>query len=531
MSDSRAGLRNSNGRAIDGRKTSAKFENRACAPRLNSAFAYLKGNQMKIRVDRFSSHRWAVVLALAIACKALACPEAPFFSGVGYLASPPGSLSSSALGVSSDGLTVVGNSTSRMANCGSEAFRWSSNVGIVGLGDLPGNCFGSSAGAVSADGSVIVGTGSSQLSGSNEGFRWTLAGGLVGLGDLSVPIINSSAGLISDDGALVAGHCGPTHLKHPCIWTTASGWTQIAPAGTRQGSAWGMSNNGAWVVGYSENSFDFNERPFRWSSATGAVTLGNPIGSLESYAYGVSNDGAVTGFWVGSGGAFGFKWTEADGFIDLGSFIPNGGISPDGTIMAGYYYDLGYQAAIMDATMTVRRAADVLAENGVVIPCGWTLKVVTDVKITCGVVTLIGYATNPNGDQEGWIARYVPGSDPVAPCDDGDPCTDDGCDPTMGCTHDFNNAPCDDGNPGTLNDLCDNGVCVGTADAIFGDLNGDSTVGIDDILCMLASFAGNGDCAGGLANADISPCGGNGMITIDDILAVLQAFAGADLCP
>ncbi len=46
-------------------------------------------------------------------------------------------------------------------------------------------------------------------------------------------------------------------------------------------------------------------------------------------------------------------------------------------------------------------------------------------------------------------------------CDDGNPCTDDSCDPAIGCLHANNASPCTDGSACTTNDLCANGVCVG----------------------------------------------------------------------
>lgn len=49
---------------------------------------------------------------------------------------------------------IVGSSSSDQ---GSEAFRWSANGGMVGLGDLPGGIFRSYAYGVSADGDVVVG--------------------------------------------------------------------------------------------------------------------------------------------------------------------------------------------------------------------------------------------------------------------------------------------------------------------------------------------------------------------------------------
>ncbi|MBM4353403.1 MAG: hypothetical protein FJ109_06335 [Deltaproteobacteria bacterium] len=46
-------------------------------------------------------------------------------------------------------------------------------------------------------------------------------------------------------------------------------------------------------------------------------------------------------------------------------------------------------------------------------------------------------------------------------CNDGNPCTDDTCDPTSGCDHEENTAPCDDSDPCTDSDSCSAGACVG----------------------------------------------------------------------
>ena len=46
-------------------------------------------------------------------------------------------------------------------------------------------------------------------------------------------------------------------------------------------------------------------------------------------------------------------------------------------------------------------------------------------------------------------------------CDDGNVCTDDGCDPANGCTHAANAAPCDDGDACTSGDVCAAKSCGG----------------------------------------------------------------------
>ena len=45
-------------------------------------------------------------------------------------------------------------------------------------------------------------------------------------------------------------------------------------------------------------------------------------------------------------------------------------------------------------------------------------------------------------------------------CDDGNPCTDDSCDPAAGCVFNANTIPCDDGNSCTTGDTCLDGWCV-----------------------------------------------------------------------
>ena len=46
-------------------------------------------------------------------------------------------------------------------------------------------------------------------------------------------------------------------------------------------------------------------------------------------------------------------------------------------------------------------------------------------------------------------------------CGDNNPCTDDSCDPALGCHYDFNTAGCDDGDPCSFGDVCLAGNCVG----------------------------------------------------------------------
>lgn len=60
---------------------------------------------------------------------------------------------------------------------------------------------------------------------------------------------------------------------------------------------------------------------------------------------------------------------------------------------------------------------------------------------------------------------------PPPNCDDRNPCTDDSCDPSLGCTHMNNSEPCDDGSICTTNDSCSGGTCQGGSSRDCSDGN------------------------------------------------------------
>jgi probable HAF family extracellular repeat protein len=157
-----------------------------------------------------------------------------------------------ALGGSSDGSVVVGDSRS-------QAFRWTSNEGMVGLGFLPGGPGNySEALDVSADGSIVVGNSVSAL--GDQPALWTSDGGMVGLGILPDGQ-STEARSISADGNVVMG-----------LENTASGGTE----------------------------------PWRWTSGTGIVGMGK-----KSSASGVS-------VVVGGSGSQAFRWTSNESMVGLG---------------------------------------------------------------------------------------------------------------------------------------------------------------------------------------------------------------------
>ncbi|MBI5607301.1 MAG: hypothetical protein HY902_00305, partial [Deltaproteobacteria bacterium] len=65
-------------------------------------------------------------------------------------------------------------------------------------------------------------------------------------------------------------------------------------------------------------------------------------------------------------------------------------------------------------------------------------------------------------------------------CSDGNVCTDDGCDPKVGCSHTANSTACDDGNACTVGDTCKASVCAAGGSALScDDKNGCTTDSCD----------------------------------------------------
>jgi len=109
-------------------------------------------------------------------------------------------------------------------------------------------------------------------------------------------------------------------------------------------------------------------------------------------------------------------------------------------------------------------------------------------------------------------------------CDDGNPCTDDSCDPTAGCVYENNALPCDDSNWCTDGDKCGGGLCLSGVSIVCDDNNvctSDTCVPAvgcvwvsnnnpceDDDKCTSGDFCLDGNCIPGaeVVCDDGNPC-------------------------
>jgi uncharacterized membrane protein len=125
-----------------------------------------------------------------------------------------------AQGISRDGLTVIGIANTASAQA-TQAFRWTSAIGLTPLG-LPPGVSSSEAVATNQDGSVIVGN---MWNGSRyKAFRWTPQDGVQDIG-IPTEFEEAWARGVSADGSIVVGHCTKDDrgTYRAFIWTAEEG--------------------------------------------------------------------------------------------------------------------------------------------------------------------------------------------------------------------------------------------------------------------------------------------------------------------
>ena len=155
------------------------------------------------------------------------------------------------------------------------------------------------------------------------------------------------------------------------------------PGGDYYSWAWGISGDGLTIVGSSDGGGSYYQA-FRWTSASGMVSLGNvPDTTLESRtALAASYNGSII---VGKGGT-----------------------------------STGDEAFIWDAAHGMRKLRDVLINDYGLDLAGWKLSEARAVSANGRAIA--GNGINPNGQAEAWLARLGVAADFD---DDGDVDSDD----------------------------------------------------------------------------------------------------------
>ena len=385
-----------------------------------------KGTPLKTNIASISTSATLAVLLMTLACSD-AHADQPFFMALG---TSPGGYSR-ATGVSADGSVVVGWQGYADTINFTDAFRWTRNGGKVALGLSSSTQTGYRfvyPSAVSADGAVIVGQRELwNTFGVVEAFAWTETGGMLGLGDLpDLPGGNASfwseAHDVSADGSVIVGKGNGSFggAAEAFRWTSATGMVSLGdlPGDLFKSDATAVSADGSVVVGYGYSS-NGGKEAFRWTSAEGMVGLGNLAGwtiptgnAILSNAYAVSADGSVV---VGISRSVlttefeAFRWTNAGGMVGLGD-LPGGSfrsgavdVSADGSVVIGHSNTGSFnEPFIWRASEGMRNLRSMLT-----VDLGLDLSGLTALNVealSADGRTIVGWATNALGSIEPWVA-------------------------------------------------------------------------------------------------------------------------------
>jgi uncharacterized membrane protein len=338
----------------------------------------------------------------------------PFFQGLGQLDPNPIVQNAGTRGISPDGRIIVGSAGS---GPGIEAYRWSLETGMVGLGDLAGGVFQSSAQGVTADGRTVVGYSGSDI--GEQAFRWTAEDGMVGLGDSpdrpNLSQVQSQARDITPDGLIIVGAGTSAFGTRQAVrWTTSGieGLGYLDGDTEHFSEASAVSSDGNVVVGRARSPSD-DIVPFRWTVAEGMMPIGDlPGGFVGGTADDVCGNEAIVGVGNSANGTEAYRWTAEGGMIGLGD-LPGGdfgshayGCSDDGRVVVGLGNGpSGNEPFIWDPIHGMRNLSQVLTQEYGLDLTGWDLRearvVSADGRVIAGTGTHITRGEN-------WVAVLIP---------------------------------------------------------------------------------------------------------------------------
>lgn len=318
--------------------------------------------------------------------------------------------------VSGDGRVVVGLSQYSTESSNVQAFRWTFEEGMAGLGFVSTNGYESIAHAVSYDGSSII--GSSHGMPLNGQFLWNANDGMRAISTNQDPFPRLCAAYgISADGTIVVGK-GCSETSESAMWSREGGFVSLGdlPGGDTFGFATGISANGSTVVGFGSD--EDGTHAYRWTKADGIVAIGDLSGGeFRSMATGISADGfTVVGgsssVFSGAEASEAFRWTQDSGMVGLDD-LPGGifassatDVSADGSVIVGIAHsERGSEAFVWDEQHGMRSLYDLLLADPTIAPQleGWAFHAA--VAVSDDGRTIVGDGTNPNGEREGWLVR------------------------------------------------------------------------------------------------------------------------------
>jgi len=222
-------------------------------------------------------------------------------------------LNSYATGVSGDGTTFVGRGGAQWFR----SFRYRGPGTYEDLGTF-GNFTTSTATGVSHDGSVIVGYGGFGYPGYGQAYRWTSQTGMQGIGYTRPGAFYSLATDVSADGRVIVGHSSGPAGVDAFVWRPDTGMQILTPLpGGNESYAYAVSGDGSVVVGASGDG----TQGVIWRDGL-PMLLPTPIAE-RFHPIAVDNSGNVV---VGSIGITNLIWTPGRGTEQLESYLQSFGV-------------------------------------------------------------------------------------------------------------------------------------------------------------------------------------------------------------
>jgi probable HAF family extracellular repeat protein len=361
-----------------------------------------------------------------------------------------------ATSISADGSVVLGEyflpqSDPRCQTSGgcTRVFRWTAANGPQDVPPIDNGTGYVEGHAINANGSQIVGESVSELA-FRRAFIWTAP---TGTKDIGTPITpngphfnTARAWAISATGAVIAGEAVPPQtssqpdlIPRAFRFRTDGGFEILAPLPNElQSRAFGVSADGAVIVGISYDRDTFVGRAFRWQGGV-PQDLGELGGGGDTWATAASSDGSVV---VGTssvdncslGCERAFRWTAAGGMQNLGHLGAGSyglGISADGSVIVGTApAEKGFSRAIRWTAQTGLQDLNPLVDTG-----GWHLIFANAVSADGTVI--VGQATNlsTGADAAYRLVLPPPVCAPITCASIGKNCgtISDGCGNTLTC--------------------------------------------------------------------------------------------------
>ncbi|MBI5863975.1 MAG: hypothetical protein HZB38_05625 [Planctomycetes bacterium] len=253
------------------------------------------------------------------------------------------------------------------------AFRWDSRTGeTIDLGTLGCFEYGSIARGINDLGHCCGGDSSDDDCFYGEAWLWTPERGMVGLGAIPGGLFPSSLGLaINNLDQVVGGAWGATFAE-AMLWDPVAGMIGLGEMGGEPPSSVAYDiNDSTWVVGNASSAR--GAEAFLWTPQDGMIGLGDfySDGYADSDAFAINAHGHIAGQAATPVvGTQAFLWTPASGLFGLGFLDPDavhqGSVAIDindrdeivGRSAWGAYYD--FRSFVWDPVWGMRNIADLI---------------------------------------------------------------------------------------------------------------------------------------------------------------------------